>query len=65
MGSKTSKPENTGTVINDIQIQPASVENTDLIVCIYIITALLIVQFVYKLYKIFHRNMKKKYVPTV
>lgn len=65
MGGTKSKTDNSGTVVNDIQIQPASIENTDLIVCVHLITAILIIQFLYKIYKIFHKNIKKKYVTTV
>jgi len=62
MGGKHSNVDNTGTVINDIQIQPATLENSDLILCVYVITVVLVINFAYKIYKIFHKNMKKKYV---
>lgn len=66
MGKPQSKvQDNTGTVVNDIQIQPATIENTDLVVCIHIITVILALQLIYKAYKIFHKNLKKKYVTTV
>lgn len=65
MGSEQSKSHNSGTVINDIAIQPATIENTDIIVCLFIITFYMTCQFIYKIYKIFHRNIKKKYVTSV
>jgi len=61
MGNKQPKAENTGTVINEIELQPATIENTDLIICAHVCTFIMIVQFLYKIYKLFHKNMKKKY----
>jgi len=66
MGKSQSKAhDNSGTVVNDIQIQPATIENTDLLVCVHIITVILSLQFIYKIYKLFHRNIKKKYATSV
>jgi len=61
MGKTQSKAENTGTIVNELRIQPATVENTDLLICIYIITFAIIVKFFYKVYKIYHSSLKKKY----
>jgi len=61
MGSRESKSENAGTVINQVDIQPATIENIDVIICLYIITVLSIASFLYKIYKIYFKKLKKKY----
>lgn len=61
MGKQQSKAENTGNIVNEVRIQPASVENTDLLICIYVITLIVVIQFFYKIYKIYHSSLKKKY----
>ena len=65
MGNQQPKAENTGTVLNEIDIQPTSVQNNDIIICIYIITAILTIQFVYKAYKAYHKMLRKRYTESV
>lgn len=62
MGQSNTKTQNAGAVINEIDIQPATVENLDIKICLYIITTILTINFVYNLYKLLHKNLKKKYI---
>ena len=61
MFDKNTKDEKIGTLVNEIDVQPTSLQNSDLIICVYIITLAVVLNFLYKAYKIAHRNMKKKY----
>jgi len=67
MGNQQPKAtvQNAGTVVNEVQIQPATLENTDLILCVYVITFAVIAQIIYKIYKIYHKNLKKRYTESV
>lgn len=62
MFDKNNKLENTGEVINEIQIQPARLENLDLKICMYICTIIMVLRFIYTLYKIQRKNLKKKFI---
>jgi len=67
MGNSQPKAtvQNAGTVINEVEVQPATLENTDIILCLYIITFAVVIQFIYKVYKIYHKNLKKRYTESV
>lgn len=61
--SVSSKPENSGTVVNDIEIiNQAEIVNKDIIVLIYIIVCVHIIKLSISLYKMWQRNLKKRYV---
>lgn len=61
-----SKNENAGAVINEIELTPpTTVRNLDIQVCLYIITALIIIKFIYTAYKLMQKNFKKKYSNVV
>lgn len=65
MGGKSSKPEvktNAGAIINELQIHQAEVINTDLIVILYIIAIVHLIQLVMAIYKMWTRNLKKRYL---
>lgn len=61
MFDKNQKTEKIGTILNEIEVTPTTIQHSDLFACIYIITGLLIVSILYKLFKIAQRYMKKKY----
>lgn len=61
MGGKSTKVDNEGNIVNTIEVQPATLTNVDILICLYIITTLSILSFLYKLYKVWHKNIKKKY----
>lgn len=65
MGGKTSKPEvkdNAGSIINEVEIHQAQIVNSDLIFILYVIAIVHIIQLVMTFYKIWSKNMKKRYL---
>jgi len=65
MGGKTSKPlvkDSAAAVINQIEIHQAEIVNADLITILYIIAAVHILQLCITLYKIWSKNLKKRYL---
>lgn len=65
MGGKSSKEvvKSDGVVNNNIKISDTvSVHNDELIMLLRIIVALMIVNIIYMLYKMYFRNMKKRYL---
>jgi len=62
MGNTEQKVEKgTANVINEVQVLPASIENYDILICMYICTVIMILRCLYTAYKIFQRYFKKKY----
>lgn len=60
MGFSHSKAvDNTAKVLNDIE---AKLVNTALFVLLYVMVAVLIIYLLSKLYKVWHRNVKHRYV---
>lgn len=63
-----SKHENTdidnkgSKVVNDIFIQPTSLENGDIIFLVYVITIVVVLHLALKLYKMWHNNVRKRYL---
>lgn len=59
--------DNTGNEnINNVIIQdPVKLQHTDLIICIYIITIILLLNFVYTAFKIYQKHLKKRYTRSV
>ena len=64
--SKSEKTENLGTVINEVEAEHKYDNSTNekILTLVFICTLLLVVRFLYKVYKIYHTNMKKKYSLT-
>lgn len=65
MGGKTTKPvvqDSAAAVINEIEIHQAEIVNADLITILYIIALAHILQLIMFLFKIWRRNLKKKYL---
>lgn len=61
MFDKNTKNENTGGLVNEIFTGSSSEISLSIKICIYILTALAIFDTIYKMYKILHKNLKKKY----
>lgn len=57
--SKSQVAENNGNVVNDIVIQPATIENDDLKMCIYVIAIICVLNFCINIYKMWYKNVKK------
>lgn len=64
MLNSNSKTENAGAVLNEIEIQPSTIENLDIKICLYVMTILMVINFLYHLYGIMQRRLKKKYTAT-
>lgn len=60
--SKTTKSDNAGTIVNSIDIQQAEIVNADLIWILYILATIQSIRLVIVLYKMWQRNMKKRYI---
>lgn len=61
MFDKNTKNENTGGLVNEIFTGTNSEIPNSIFTCVYIITALSLINIVYKAYKIIQKNFKKKY----
>lgn len=63
MGGKTSKKvDNTGTVVNEVTIQPATIENNDIILLLYVLTIISVLNFLINAYKMWRKSLKKQYL---
>lgn len=66
MGKTQSKQvDNTGTVVNTVEISEvhqAELIDTELFVLLYILVILGLINLLIRLYKVWQRNMKRKYV---
>lgn len=65
MGGKTSKPvvkDNAGSIINEIEIHQAEITNSDLIFILYVVAIVHVIQLVLAIYKMWSKNMKKRYM---
>lgn len=60
--SSSKEVENTGTVVNELTIQPATIENKDILILLYIITGIAVFYFVIDIYKMWRKNIKKQYL---
>jgi len=60
MFDKNTHNENSGGLVNEIFTNTTAVSEP-VVVCIYVCTTIMVANFAYKVYKIFFRNMKKKY----
>lgn len=60
--SKAPKIDNTGTVINTIDVHQAEIVNADVIWILYLLAIIQTVQLVIVLIKVWQRNLKKKYM---
>lgn len=63
----TKTTDNTGNEnVNNVVIQsPVELGHKDLIVCIYILTIITVLKFIYLLYTVHKKNLKKKYAKDV
>lgn len=66
MGGKPVKPsvvqDNTGSIVNEVQIHQAEIVNPDLKYILYMLVTIQIIQLFIVFYKVWARNLKKKYV---
>lgn len=65
MGKSQSKPtDNSGTVVNNVavKVQQAEIVDSELFTLLYILVAIQIMSCIYKLYKTWHRHVKRRYV---
>lgn len=60
--SQQSEPVNSGTVVNEIEIQQSEITNQDLIWLLYIISITHLIKFFITMYKLWKNNLKKKYI---
>lgn len=60
MFDKNTKNENSGGLVNEIFTETTHIP-TSVTICVYICTIIIVLKFFYTLYKIFARNLKKKY----
>lgn len=67
MGNDNSKPiDNKGVVNNNIKIsETVQVHNDEIVLMLKIIVGLLIVQLLFKLYKVLAGQLKRKYQPQL
>lgn len=59
---QNANQQTTGTVINEVQIHQAEIVNEDLKAVLYILAATHIIQLIIVFYKIWAKNLKKKYL---
>lgn len=63
MGKHQSKIKDANAnVINEVDIENNSTDLSKIEICLYILTILIGLKFVLQLYKINHKNLKKKYL---
>jgi len=63
MGAKPSvkTAENTGAIVNEIEVHQAEVVNTDLTILLYLIFISQVLNLLIKIYKAWQKNLKRKY----
>lgn len=63
MGKTVSKPSaNSGTVVNTVEIHQAEVVNSDLFIILYIIVIISAIKLTFQIYKMWQRNLKRRYI---
>lgn len=65
MGKSQSKAtDNSGTVVNNVEVklQQAEIVDSELFALLYILVTIQIMSFIYKLYKTWHRSVKRRYI---
>lgn len=65
MGKQSSKPiknENSGGIVNEIQIHQAEIVNSEIPVILYCLLLIQILQLLITFYKMWKRNLKKRYL---
>lgn len=68
MGGKSTKSQNTaGAVINEIQVKDngTNITNNEIIVPLYIITAILLFAFIIKLHKLWQQRLRNQLLAEI
>lgn len=60
MFDKNTHNENSGGLVNEI-FTSSTTTSEPITICVYICTTIMVINFFYKIYKIFFRNLKRKY----
>lgn len=60
--SKQASQQTTGTVINEVEIHQAEIVNSDIRIVLYLIVIILVIQMVMTIYKMWCKNLKRKYL---
>lgn len=63
--TETKKTENTGEVVNSIILNPIDINANKLEVLLITLNTVVILSFVYQVYKDYRRSLKKKYTSDV
>lgn len=61
-GTNSKEVENTGSVVQEVTVQPSTVENKDLIALLYILTIISVLNFLMSIYKMWRKSLKKQYL---